>query len=146
MVAIPRPLRGARRGLPVRTPFGTLNWWVMSAVLIAGTSAMLPVFQNSMATSEGFHMQSAQAEQAQLRGDISVLESDVGQLTSLERIQRRAQEIGLSPSDNPIFVHVDEAGPAPAKIPAEYLPAPTPQRVAPQSWWQSFFGWLPVPH
>jgi hypothetical protein len=118
----------------------------MSAVLIAGTSAMLPVLQNSMATSEGFHMQSAQAEQAQLRGDISVLESDVGQLTSLERIQRRAQEIGLGPSDNPIFVRVDVAGPAPAKIPAEYLPAPTPARVTPQSWWQSFFGWLPVPH
>ncbi len=146
MAAINHPYGGARRGLPVRTPFGTLNWWVLSAVLIAGLSAMLPVLQNSVATSEGFRAQSSQAEETRLNGEISLLEADVAQLTSLSRIQRRAEEMGLGPSADPIFVHVDEAGPAPAKIPSENLPVATAEPVKPEAWWRSLFSWVSVPH
>lgn len=146
MAAINHPYGGARRGLPVRTPFGTLNWWVLSAVLIVGLSAMLPVLQNSTATSQGFRTQSAQAEETRLNGDISLLEADVAELTSLTRIQRRAQEMGLGPSADPIFVHVDEAGPAPAKIPSENLPAATAHSDDPAPWWRSLFSWASVPH
>jgi len=143
MAAINHPLGHARRGLPLRTPFGRPNWWVIAGVAVVGLAAMLPVLQNSAATSEGFGAQRYQAQQAQLKSQISVLESEVASLTSLSRIQRRAEEMGLGPSENPIFVSVDEPGPAPAKIPSEYLPSPVVTQDEPAPWWESLFGWLP---
>ena len=141
MVAIHHPLGHARR-LPLPSPVGKPNWWVLSAAAIAGMSAMLPVLQNSSATSRGFDIQDSQATQARLNGEISLLESDVARLTSLSRIDRRAKEIGLGPADHPIYITIDEAGPQPAKIPSEYLPPATPKREAPDSWWRSLIDWL----
>ena len=141
MVAIHHPLGHARR-LPLPSPVGKPNWWVLSAAAIAGMSAMLPVLQNSSATSRGFDIQHSQATQARLNGEISQLESDVARLTSLARIDRRAKEIGLGPADYPIYITIDEAGPQPAKIPSEYLPPATPKRAAPDSWWRSLIDWL----
>lgn len=124
-------------------PFNGVNWWVVVAVLLAGLSAMLPVIQNSAATSRGFDIQASQARQAKLSGDVTLLESDVARLTSLSRIERRASEIGLSPAPNPFYVTVTEPGPQPAKIPAELLPPRDAPRDAPAPWWRSLFGWLP---
>lgn len=145
MAAINHPLGSARRGAPLPLPVGQPNWWVLGALCLLGLSAMLPVLQNSAATSNGFKIQQSQTDIARLNGDIRLLESDVAQLTSLSRIQRRATEIGLSPGDNPIFVVIDQPGPAPAKIPSEYLPAPTPRRGEPEPWWRSLFSRVPLP-
>jgi hypothetical protein len=142
VAAINHPLGRARR-LPLPTPLAQPNWWVLAGVLVAGVGAMLPVLQNSTATSEGYGAQRYQAETARLNGEIGVLEADVAQLTSLARIQRRAAELGLGPSENPIYVTVEEPGPAPAKIPSEYLPKAAPKGDAPAPWWDSLFGWLP---
>ncbi|MBA4180063.1 MAG: hypothetical protein C0506_05685 [Anaerolinea sp.] len=141
MAALNHPLGHPRR-LPLPSPIGKPNWWVLSAVAIAGLSAMLPVLQNSAATSRGFDIQDSQATQARLNGEISLLESDVARLTSLSRIDRRAKEIGLGPSDHPIYITVDEAGPQPAKIPSEYLPPVVPKTDAPASPWRSLIDWL----
>ena len=103
---------------------------------------MLPVLQNSSATSRGFDIQASQAVQVRLHGEISLLESDVARLTSHSRIDRRAREIGLAPSDHPIYITVDEAGPRPAKIPSEYLPPVVHKTDAPDSWWRSLIDWL----
>lgn len=145
MAAINHPF-GAGRGRPFfPAPGARINWWAVAAVAVVGLSAMLPVLQNSTATDRGFEIQRTQSEQAQIKGEISLLESDVARLTSSSRIQRRAAEIGLSPATSPIFVVVDEPGPAPAKLPAEYLPGLAPQRTAPEPWWQSLLEWLPLP-
>lgn len=142
MAAINHPPYGQRRALPVPVRFPGFNWWVFAAILIAGLAAMFPVLQNSMATSRGFDVQRLQAEQTRINGDIRLLEADVAQLTSLPRIQRRASEIGLGPGDTPIYVTIDEAGPAPAKIPSEYLPEPAAQADEPESWWHSLLKWV----
>ncbi len=159
MAAIRGPLPGARTrarvaaGAPARpqarvaNPFGGLNWWVLAGIAIVGLTALLPVIQSSMVTSEGFSMQRSQEQVANLNGQISILESEIGQMTSLGRIEQRAQEIGLQPpASDPEFIHVDVPGPAPAKIPASYLPAPATTQEHPQTWWQSLFDWLPLPH
>ncbi|HXU23083.1 MAG TPA: hypothetical protein VN697_03525 [Tepidiformaceae bacterium] len=143
MAAINHPLGGARRGLPIPSPFGGINWWIVGAIIIVAVSAMLPVLQNSTATSEGFNAQRSRADEAQLQGQVSVLEADVAQLTSLSRIERRAQEIGLHPTSNPIYVHVDVAGPEPAKIPSSYLPPVVAKPLPPAPWWRSIVDWLP---
>ncbi|OAI39194.1 hypothetical protein AYO38_01635 [bacterium SCGC AG-212-C10] len=145
MAAINRPLPGMRRPVPLPRIATGINWWVLGAVAIAAMSAMVPVLQNSTTTSRGYQVQQLQAEQATLRGQIGLLESDVARLTSLTRIQRRAAEIGLAPSTPPIFVSVSEPGPVPAKIPAEYLPPLTQEQPATDTWWHSLLTWLPLP-
>ena len=143
MAAIHHPLGNSRRGLAVPLPFNGVNWWLVAAVLLAAFSAMLPVVQNSLATSRGFDIQASQARQAKLQGEVNLLESDVARLTSLSRIERRASEIGLSPAPNPYYVTVTEPGPQPAKIPAELLPPREAPRAAPEPWWHSLISWLP---
>lgn len=133
---------GQRRTLPVPLPVATINWWVVSAIVLFGIGAMLPVLQNSAATSQGFNVQRVQAEQTQLKGEIQLLEADVAQLSSLGRVERRAQEIGMVPGDRPIYVQVAEPGPEPAKLPAEYLPGPVRTPDEPEPWWQSLFSWV----
>ncbi len=144
MAAINHPLRHGRRALPV-PEVGRLNLWVVGAAVLAGFSAMLPVLQNSATTTQGFELQTLQDEQARITGDIGLLESDVARLSSLSRIQRRADELGLVPANDPVYIRVEEAGPAPAKIPAEYLLPPTPRAVGGSSWWRSLLEWLPLP-
>jgi hypothetical protein len=161
MAAIPGPIIGGsrtqgRRAVPAQgrtragaraaNPFARFNWWVVAGIAIVGLSALLPVIQSSTVTSEGFSMQRSQEQEATLNGQISILESEIGEMTSLGRIEQRAQELGLQPATDPDFVHVDVAGPAPAKIPASYLPANTPAQEKPETWWQSLFDWLPLPH
>ena len=128
---MPAPFRGAQ-----------VNWWVLAAIAVFGVGAILPVLQNSSATTRGFDVQHLQAEQARLNGDIRLLESDVAELTSLSRIESRSTELGLWPGIDPIFVKVDEPGPAPAKIPAEYLPGPVRPTDEPDPWWRSLFSWV----
>jgi hypothetical protein len=143
VAAINHPLGHARRGLPLPSAPGRLQVWLVLAIGFAGISALLPVVQNSVATSRGFDIQAAQRQETQLNGEIGLLEADVASLTSLTRIERRAREIGLLPVDDPIYVTVKEAGPAPAKLPPEYLPKDDTRPVSSSPWWKSLFSWLP---
>ncbi len=145
MAAINHPLGAAGRRILFPAPVGRINWWVVAAIVVVGVSATLPVLQNSTATDDGFAIQRARAEQVRLNGEIRQLESDVARLTSLARIQRRALDLGLSPASSPYFVTVDEPGPAPAKLPAEYLPRTASETGSPEPWWQSLIEWLPLP-
>ena len=143
MTAIGRPVpqtRGSR--LPL--PHVGANRWVVAGVLLVSASAMLPVFQNSSVTSRGLDLQSLEAEKDALRAEMSLLEADVARLTSLERIGRRAREIGLSPAGTAFYVTVTEAGPAPAKIPAEYLPRSSEPRSEPAPWGRSLLEAIPL--
>lgn len=150
MAAIDHPIgsTAARAGLTLRAPLSRVNGWVLAAVLLAAASAALPVLQSSSATSRGFDVQSLNARRASLQGEVSLIEADVARLTSLTRIERRAKEIGLIPASElgveVYYVDVDVAGPAPAKIPAEYLPGPLVNREGPAPWWQSLLDWLPL--
>src|SRR5690606_30720531 len=113
MAAINHPLPRHRRlpGLPVPVRPGAINWWVLGAFAVFGFGAMLPVLQNSTATSRGFDVQQLGAQQARLNGEIRQIESDVAMLTSHDRIARRAGDIGLVPGEDPIYVQVQEPGP-----------------------------------
>lgn len=144
MAAINHPLGHARRGILIPTPGGgRLSFGLAGAMVLAAAGALAPVLSNSLATSRGFDLQASQRQETQLNGEIGVLESDVASLTSLQRIERRAREIGLGPVDDPIYVTVTEPGPAPAKLPSEYLPRAETPRSKPSPWWKPFVSWLP---
>jgi hypothetical protein len=118
-------------------PGGQVNWWVLGALLILGAGAVLPVLQTSSATTRGFDAQRIQAQQEDVRGQIRALEAEVAGMTRLERIERRASEIGLLPGTDPVFITVDVPGPQPAKLPSEYLPGPVLPEGESESWWHS---------
>ncbi|MCC6959992.1 MAG: hypothetical protein IT301_09100 [Dehalococcoidia bacterium] len=144
MAAINHPLGQRRHGIPIpASGGGRVGFGLAGAIILAAVGALAPVLSNSLATSRGFDLQASEAQETQLNGQISVLESDVASLTSLQRIERRAREIGLQPIDDPIYVTVSEPGPAPAKLPAEYLPRATASQPAPAPWWKPFVDWLP---
>lgn len=147
MAAINHPLGGhADWGRRLGLSLGRPNWWVLGGIAIVGLSALLPVLQNATVTSEGFSMERSQGKEAQLNGQISVLESEIAAMTSLQRVEQRARQLGLHPAQNPAFVHIDVPGPAPAKLPAQYLPSPTPTPATTESWWHSLLNALPLPH
>jgi cell division protein FtsB len=143
MATINHPVGGVRRPLGIPIPRPRINWALVAALAFLLFAAMLPVFQNSFVTSQGFDMQAAQREQARLRAEISILEADVARLTSQARIERRAQEIGMVKAQDPIHVTIQEPGPAPAKLPAAYLPVPTPEARPADPWWNSLLSWRP---
>ncbi len=136
-INLPRP--------PLPFPGVRLNWWIVWGVAVLGIGGTLPVLQNSATTSRGFEIRDLQAEQAQLRTDISLLEGDVARLTSLERVERRANELGMAPSaEAPLFVTVDTPGPSPARIPSEYLPSPEATSLVADPWWRAVLSWLSI--
>jgi cell division protein FtsB len=143
MVSIPHPLRGLER--PSERVAGSPHTarWIVAGIAIVGLSAMLPVLQKSTQTSRGFTLQQRQAEASQLTNEIHQLEGEVARLTSQERIERRAYQIGLLPSRDAIYVDVSVPGPEPAKIPAEFLPPREPTVEDPAPWWRSLLSWLP---
>jgi len=144
VAAINRPLPGVQRGIPVPFGFGPINWWIVGALGVFAVGALLPVLQNSGATSRGFDVQRLQGDETRLNSDIRVVESEVASLTSLNRITQRAAEIGLGPAIAPYYVTVDEPGPSPAKVPSEYLPGPAPKGGQPDPWWRSLLSWVPL--
>ena len=137
MTAIHLPLPHQRAASPARQlARGAINGWVIAGMLVLGISAVLPVLQDSTATSQGFKIQDMQASNAKIEAQISQTEADVAALTSLARIQRRATELGLMPGQKPIYVTITAPGPAPAKLPAEYLPEAGRSKAGPDSWWR----------
>lgn len=124
MTAAERSAPQARTGPFALPRLGARGWMAAGALLVA-VSAMAPVFLNSAMTSQGLDLQDLRAERDALRAEMRGLEADVARLTSIERIERRAGEIGLLPGPLAIYVTIGEAGPAPPKVPAEYLPGPS---------------------
>jgi hypothetical protein len=142
VAAINHPLGGVGRGIPLRRP--RINGWIIGGMLLAGIGAALPVLETSVATTRGFDNQALTGEKLELQGDIRELEAQVANFTSLQRIERRALSLGLVPATDPIYLEINEPGPEPAKIPAGFLPVATPALGAPESWWESLIGWLPL--
>ncbi len=143
MATIRRPYPGTHRGIPVQLGF-RVNGWVLGSLVVFAVGAALPVLQKSGVTARGFDVQRIEVRQTELSAEIRLTEKDIAALTSLDRIERRARDLGLAPGTDPYFVTVDEAGPAPAKIPAEYLPGPAPKTGEADPWWRSLFSWMPL--
>ncbi|MBH76788.1 MAG: hypothetical protein CL897_00945 [Dehalococcoidia bacterium] len=119
MTALERTAPKTYRGFSL--PKIGVSGWVIAGALIVSASAMAPVIQNSLMTTQGRNLQVLEGQHTTLRIEIRQLEAEIARLVSVERIARRASEIGLVPGASTIFVTIGEAGPEPPKIPAEHL-------------------------
>ncbi len=144
MATLERPLPRVGLGrLGLRIP--RWNWWLTAATVTFLLGAALPVLQSSVTTSRGFEIRSLEQRRQELQAEIALLQSEIAEEGSLERVRERAAALGLRPAENPLFVTVDVPGPVPAQVPARYLPEATPVAERPEPWWQSLLRWLPFP-
>ncbi len=94
----------------------------VGAVIVIG---LLRVVQTSQATSASFAMQSLQQDKLELATGVRQLEAEVASLSSLERIEREAERLGLELPVTVTHTTVDAVWPAAADdlLPARFAPA-----------------------
>ena len=85
----------------------TLRWGLIVSIALLALSALIPVLQASLITTQGHDLQLLKQNRTRLTSEIRLLESELAGLNSLERIERRAREIGLiDPDTPPIFIQI----------------------------------------
>ena len=115
----------------------TLRWGLIVSIALLAISAIIPVLQASLITTQGHDLQLLKQNRTQLTSEIRLLESEVAGLNSLERIERRAREIGLvDPDTPPIFIQISSYLISATKT-AEELPGEEKSNSIPIPWWKS---------
>lgn len=114
-----RPARSS--GMPAAA--GRPGLGVMAAAALVAAAALLPVVQNSNATSAGYETRRLERRKAALQAAIHSTQAEVAQLGSLERVDREARErLGMAAAAQMVVVQVTEPAPAGWEVPPRFLP------------------------
>ena len=117
----------------------TLRWGLIVSISLLALSALIPVLQASLITTQGHDLQLLKQNRTRLTSEIRLLESELAGLNSLERIERRAREIGLIDPDTPtIFIQISSNLTSETKT-TEELPGEETNHSNPTLWWRSIF-------
>ena len=113
---------------------------VVSAAGLVTAAALLPVVQNSTATTAGFETRRLEQRKADLQAAIYQAQTEVAQLGSLDRIDREARgRLGMVPAERAVVIQVKEPAPTGGHVPARFLqgaaPEPEPAAPAPSGVW-----------
>ena len=115
----------------------TLRWGLIVSIALLALSALIPVLQASLITTQGHDLQLLKQNRTRLTSEIRLLESELAGLNSLERIERRAREIGLTePDAPPIFILISSNLTSVTKT-SEGLPGQERSDSNPTLWWRS---------
>ena len=115
--ALPRPI------LPRRPRYtGRMPAWAWLAVFGLCIAATLPVMRTSSVTESGMELRSLEAERERLHSEIRSLAAHVGQLGSLARVQRQAEErLNMVPARPTVVLDVEQPPPS-RTLPVRFLP------------------------
>ena len=117
----------------------TLRWGLIVSIALLALSALIPVLQASLITTQGHDLQLLKQNRTRLTSEIRLLESELAGLNSLERIERRAREIGLiDPDTPPILIQISNNLTSVTKT-TEGLPGKEISDSNPTLWWRSIF-------
>ena len=117
----------------------TLRWGLIVSISLLALSALIPVLQASLITTQGHDLQLLKQNRTRLTSEIRLLESELAGLNSLERIERRAREIGLiDPDTPPILIQISSNLTSETKT-TEELPGEETNHSNPTLWWRSIF-------
>ena len=129
--------RGVGRALAQRRllPHPRMPAWVWILLIGLCVAASLPVIQSSSATETGARLIALEAERERLRSELRTLAAHVGELASLNRIERdartRLRMVNATPT---VRLEVEHAPPA-RVMPSRYLPLPeTVEHHEPPRW------------
>lgn len=119
--------------------------FLLIAVAALVTVGLLRVVQTSQATTAGFAVQALQQDKLEVETALRQLEADVALLSSLERIEREAQRLGLAPPAAQASVRVNVALPAANALPTRFAPEDAEETAGSgaTSWWRSLLKPLP---
>lgn len=118
---------------------------ILAAGLV-GAAALLPVAQTSNATSTGSEIRRLEAEKTAIKARLYTQEAGLADLGSLDRVDRRAKELGMVPAERWMYVTVSDRPPA-ATVPVRYLTEQPRAAVKSEArpWWRSLLSQLPWP-
>ena len=136
----PHPLsRAAERRL------GLPGLSVVAAGLVAA-AALLPVAQTSRVTTTGHDIRMLETRKTDLNASIHLAQADVARLAATERIEQRAQELGMVPAERRLYVNLAQPVPE-ASMPARYLNEEAVAVSTPPArpWWRALLSRLPLP-
>ncbi len=143
MAVISRTISPHQQQASIAVRFGPLLLIAVAALVIVG---LLRVVQTSQATTAGFAVQALQQDKLEVETALRQLEADVALLSSLERIEREAQRLGLAPPAEQASVRVNAALPAANMLPTRFAPEEDAEESAGSgatSWWRSLLKPLP---
>ncbi|HEY8490892.1 MAG TPA: septum formation initiator family protein [Dehalococcoidia bacterium] len=132
--AIGRPA-SRERARAVPGSLGTAGRFALLASVL-GLAALLPVIQSSSVTTAGYRVRQLQQENARQEAEVAALEAEVARLSSRERIEQRARDLGMVPVQDPLYIEVDAPGPGALHVPRRYTPPPPTAEPADRSWWE----------
>ena len=113
------------------------------ALIAAAAIALLQVFQSSSSVNTGRTLLLLEQQEIDLRASVHALEAQVAALSSLDRVERAANErLGLVPPKETLYLEVAAAAPRGLIGPPSLtgVVAPAPESVA---WWQRILRLLP---
>ena len=102
---------------------------LVPVLLIAGAAiviiGLLQIVQTSEATTASFAIQRLEQRRLELEASVRGLEADVAALSSLERIERESQRLGLVPpaAQETVEVNVPRTGGDEHLLPSRFAPA-----------------------
>lgn len=143
--ALPLPVaRRAAMRVPPPVRRARLPLWVWVGVIGLCLAAVLPVAQSSDATATGAALRDLERQRAAGQAEVRQLASQVGELTSLERVAAVADErLGLTPA-RPTVILTVHTPPPERLLPARYLPRREEALVTSAVWWQRLLDVLIV--
>ncbi len=104
----------------LRRPAGRLL--AVIAAAIAGIAALIPLVQDSGATTKGYELRDLEQQRNEWRARVHSMESEVATLGSIERVRREATErLGMALPAKTIFLEVGVVAPPLGRVPSRYL-------------------------
>ncbi|GAA0911085.1 septum formation initiator family protein [Streptomyces thermoalcalitolerans] len=111
----------AHRNQAARTPF------VLLVVLLLGGGLIALLMLNSALSEGAFRREDLRKETKNLTDEEQALQRDIDAYSAPDALQRRAQELGMVPGGDPVFLSPDgtvRGVPSPAQAPAPQADAP----------------------
>lgn len=142
MAVVSRTISPPQQQTSIAVRFGP---FLLIAVAALVTVGLLRVVQTSQATSAGFAVQALQQDKLKVETELRQLEADVALLSSLERVEREAQRLGLVLPAAQASVRVNVALPAGNVLPARFAPEDAEESTGSgaTSWWRTLLKPLP---
>lgn len=145
MAALQRPALPFPRNVP--RPGGAKGW-LIGAIALVIVIALVQVNQFSRLTSTGYEIESLRRERDTKAAQNHELEAEVGQLSSLARVDIEARtRLRMEPAKRRLYISVNQPAPDRRALPTRYLApqdAPSaPASGAERSLWQRIRDLLP---
>lgn len=138
--------KGNVRSIPHTVHGSSMPVIILIAALIVGVAALLPLVQNSLATSTGGNISRLEQEREDWQARLHEQEIAVSELGSLDRIEREAKvRLKMVEPESVTYIQVDAPPPDAHKLPSRYLPPENTSTGGGSSLIDDIFGWIPFP-